>query len=513
MRRLVGIAIALAAGVLALFGTAAGGDSGSYEVRAIFDSADFLVTGENVRVAGATVGSVGDVEVSMPGEPVHADGSAEPGKAIVVLKIDDPGFRDFRSDASCIIRPQSLLGEKFVNCEPTQPRAPDQKAPPLIQRIPEGQPGAGQYLLPLENNGNAVDLDLVQNINREPFIQRFRLILNDLGAGLAARGKDLDAIIRRADPALRETDQVLAILAHQNHELANLARDSDTVVAPLARERRHVSGFLANAGATAQATAERSQDLETDIQRFPPFLRELRGTMHELDNFATQGTPLATDLNAAAPSITRTTEALGPFAKGGTLALTSLGKAAQGSGSHIVASDPVIKQLRDLARSGKPVTAELARLLVSLRQTGGTRKLMDFIYNSAGSVNGFDASGHFLRTLLQVTACTDYVTITQSGCSANWRHSAGKLLSLNDARKLFAAPAQRAGPKPSGNRKPEHPAVPSGATLDANGDAAAGSSPLRASGGGRHASATEGRRASRAASTLFDYAIGRQGQR
>ena len=39
------------------------------------------------------------------------------------MQIDDPGFQDFREDASCLIRPQSLLGEKFVECEPTQPRA------------------------------------------------------------------------------------------------------------------------------------------------------------------------------------------------------------------------------------------------------------------------------------------------------------------------------------------------------------------------------------------------------
>ena len=39
------------------------------------------------------------------------------------MKIDEAGFQDFRQDASCLIRPQSLLGEKFVDCQPTLPRA------------------------------------------------------------------------------------------------------------------------------------------------------------------------------------------------------------------------------------------------------------------------------------------------------------------------------------------------------------------------------------------------------
>ena len=67
------------------------------------------------------------VDVSMPGEIVtYEDGKPdeEPGKAVIVMKIDDPGFQDFRSDARCLIRPQSLIGEKYVDCRPTLPRAP-----------------------------------------------------------------------------------------------------------------------------------------------------------------------------------------------------------------------------------------------------------------------------------------------------------------------------------------------------------------------------------------------------
>ena len=179
--------------------------------------------------------SVDDVTVSLPGESVKENGDEDPGKAVAVLAITDPGFQDFRTDASCLIRPQSLLGEKYVDCVPTQPRAPGTEPPPELSQIPDGEIGAGQYFLPLENNGKQVDLDLVNNITREPEVDRFRLILNDLGAGLAARGPDLAEVIRRADPALQQTDKVLATLAKQNKQLAQLAKDSDTILTPLAR--------------------------------------------------------------------------------------------------------------------------------------------------------------------------------------------------------------------------------------------------------------------------------------
>ena len=79
---------------------------------------------------------------------------------------------------------------------------------------------------------------------RLPYRQRLSLILAELGTGLAGRGYELNQVIRRADPALQEIDKVLALLASQNKVLADLARDSDTALAPLARERSHVSSFI-----------------------------------------------------------------------------------------------------------------------------------------------------------------------------------------------------------------------------------------------------------------------------
>src|SRR3954447_1980160 len=94
----------------AVFGVAAkdGGGSG-YEIRAVFDDVASAVPGEDVKIAGAKIGKVGNMDVT----PDH--------KASVELQIDDTGFTPFRSDAHCTIRPQSLIGEKFVECDPGAP--------------------------------------------------------------------------------------------------------------------------------------------------------------------------------------------------------------------------------------------------------------------------------------------------------------------------------------------------------------------------------------------------------
>ena len=57
MRRIVLIvgALLLAGLLIALPAIGSNGSSGAYEVRGIFDNGSFVVSGEEVRVAGATV--------------------------------------------------------------------------------------------------------------------------------------------------------------------------------------------------------------------------------------------------------------------------------------------------------------------------------------------------------------------------------------------------------------------------------------------------------------------------
>ncbi len=68
------------AAVLASGAEGGGGPTGSYLVRAYFDNAGFLVKDEEVRVAGATVGTVDSVDVTMPGEAVYRERQGRAGQ-------------------------------------------------------------------------------------------------------------------------------------------------------------------------------------------------------------------------------------------------------------------------------------------------------------------------------------------------------------------------------------------------------------------------------------------------
>jgi virulence factor Mce-like protein len=402
MRRLALIlAIGLALPAVLVFGLGAGVDPDPYQVRAIFDNVR-LTQGEDVKVAGAKVGKVHSLDLT----PDH--------KAAVVLDIQKNGFKPFRADARCTVRPQSLIGETYVECEPGTSGQPE------LKEIPEGEDGEGQHLLPLDRTSSPVDLDLVNNILRRPYRERLGILLGEFGTALAGRGKDLNEAVHRANPALRETDDALKILARQNRVLADLASDSDKVLAPLARERARVADFVVQANDTAEATAERRADIERTIARLPRFLPELRKTLRDLGDLSDEMTPVLADLGDAAPDLNRFVLELGPFSRAAIPSLRTLGDAVDVGGPALVRSKPTIDDLRRFAADADPVSLNLDRLTKSLDETGGIEELMNYIFFQMTAINGFDGVSHYLRAQLLVNLCSNYVTTPTPGCSANF---------------------------------------------------------------------------------------------
>jgi ABC-type transporter Mla subunit MlaD len=421
-RLLVG-AFVVAVIVAAVVAMGAGGDnSGDYKVRAIFNNASFLIPGEDVKVAGAKVGKVESLDVTPD------------LRAAAVLDITEPGFKDFRKDAECAIRLQSVIGEKLVECLPTQPRAEGTAAPPPLEKVPDGQPGAGQRLLPVEQTITPVTEDLIRDVMRLPYRQRFGIILNEFGAALAGRGKDLREVIRGANPALREFDSVIKILAKQNKQLAEGAKNGDKVLAEWAARRKEVADFIVQGNIAAQATAERRADLEKNFELFPKFLSELRPTMARLGALSQEMLPVFRNLNKVGPDVSRLLIALEPFSRAGIPAFRSLGRTADAGGPALAAAKPTVEVLGQFTARARTVSHNLASLLTSVDNTKGIQYLTNTIFNLAMSVNGFDDYGHYLRTTL-LAGCNSLATILNQACSANFVEGSSASASASAAAR------------------------------------------------------------------------------
>ena len=396
------VAVVIVLVVVLLSGTGViGGGPGGYRVEALFDNAGFAVPGEQVRVAGAPVGTISALSVT------------KQNLAAVTLSINNRDFTPFYANATCTIRPQSLIAERYVDC------APGTVGHARLDEIKRGY-GAGNYLLPVTQTSSPIDPDIVQDISQESVRESLSVILNELGTGLAGRGADLNSVILRADPALAQTEDVFNILGSQNKLLAELATDSNRVLAPLAKARNSLSDFVVQANTTATASAQRSAQIAESIKLLPGFLKQLKPLMADLGQLASQGAPVMTSLGSSAAAVDSEFKSLTPFATQAQTALKNLGDAAQQSESSLVAAQPLANQLESLGKAAVPSSTSLNTLLTSLNKTGGIQQFMGFLFYGASATNGYDADGHYVRIAPIVGSCNTYAKVPVAGCSAKF---------------------------------------------------------------------------------------------
>jgi virulence factor Mce-like protein len=272
VRRLgIVLAVVLAAcgAALALGATSEDGAKGTtYEI--VFDNAFGLTEGGDFKIAGVRAGQTKSFRVEGQQRPL----------AVVEAEVTEPGFADLREDARCEIRPQSLIGEYFVDC---QPGASERK-------LPDG----GR--VPVDQTSSTIPADLVNSILRRPYRERLRLIVGELGAGLAGRPEDLSQALRRAHPGLRETSETLRVLGRQTDTIERFIVDADRVIAELEARKEDVSRFVREAGNTAEISASRRAALADSFRRLPAFLTELEPYMGRLGDLAQAQQPVLRDL-------------------------------------------------------------------------------------------------------------------------------------------------------------------------------------------------------------------------
>jgi ABC-type transporter Mla subunit MlaD len=270
---------AVVAGVLVLSG---GGDEaagGTYRVDVVFDNARGLIPGQLVQVAGGRVGEVEEVAVT------------EDFKARISLSVDER-FAPFRADARCTIKPQGLIAENYVQCDPGHPDEPELQGE-------DGHPPT----VPVERTTQPVNLTDLFEVWNVPTRHRLAALVSQLGIGLAARGQDLDAILRRANPALESARRVIRTLTDQREELLASIDSSDAALARLVEHRGATRRLVRSAASVLTTTGQRSTEIAQTIERLPGLLRDAQPALASLDAVAERGIPLLAAVNRSAPTV------------------------------------------------------------------------------------------------------------------------------------------------------------------------------------------------------------------
>ena len=427
MRRILisaAVVLVLGAFVVVVAGFSGGPSNPTYGLE--FDNAFGLVNGAPFKVAGVPAGSIKSINLCYKEKGAHCQ---NPLHALVTVQVTSKGFGAFRSDASCQSRPQSLIGEYFVDCQPGQ----NGKA------LPSGS------TLTASHTFSTIPADLLADIMRMPQRERFTLVINELGAAVAGRSEDLQTALQRAVPAIDETDNLLNLLGNDSTTLQQLTANSDAVVTALANNSKLVQNFIVEADNAATDTATQDASLKTTLQRFPGFLEQLKPAMSKLGSAADANTPVVENLNSAAGQLhtffTNLADCSQPhtgnqcgFANASLPALQSLGKASVTGKQAVQTAAPTVSILNKFAAptsQGGAGTGELAQNLSIVlkdldnparavesdpRSPGGKgfsglQALLQYAYNQTLAINTFGPFGHMLAVDAFVNPmCSPYAT-------------------------------------------------------------------------------------------------------
>ena len=403
MRRVIGIAVVLgAAAALAFLASGSGSQKGhTYWVE--LDNAFGLVEGADVKLAGVRAGKIQAFKLDRGN--YHAR---------VEINLDQQGFDTLRSDAFCESRPQSLIGEYFLDCQPGV----------------HGKVLTTGATVPVNHTATTIAPDLIQNILRLPERERLRIIINELGAGVAGNGQNLNEAIRRAVPALQQTDRVLAILAQQNQVLADLAHNGDTVITALANNHRNVGRWVQTARNTAVASAERRAALAAGFRKLPAFLAQLRPAMAALGQTAVSQTGALRNLDATSGQLQSFFKLLGPFADASRPALRTLAGASQIGRQAVTSATPTVDLLNQYASTSPELSKNLRIILEHLddpshavetdqragpqhtdgrKNYTGLEALLQYVFDQSQAINVYDGVEYILKVAAFVDPdCSPY---------------------------------------------------------------------------------------------------------
>ena len=369
----------------------------SYVVE--LDNGFGLTTGSDVKFGGVRTGTIKTLDLDQRSR-----------RALVGVQLTLPGFDTLNRDAFCQVRPQSLIGEYYLDCQPGRGRALK----------------AGAHI-PVTQTGSAIGLDLLNTMQRYPNDQRLRLLLGELGAGVASRGPQLNEAFKRALPALRQTNRVLNVLAQENRTLANLVKNGDKALTGVAQRKRDVARFVKEAGDVSDISARRRAALAEQWRRYPGFLDQLTPSMRDLGRAADAQNGALQQLSAGADRLKTFFTRLRAFSAASPPAIDALGKAANtGRSTARIAKpalgllDTVAQHSPELAKNGAIVLEHLddrnAAVEPDKRSPGGKgftglEAVLRYVYTQSQAVNIFNGNNYMLKIgLVSAEKCGHYAT-------------------------------------------------------------------------------------------------------
>jgi phospholipid/cholesterol/gamma-HCH transport system substrate-binding protein len=204
----------------------------TYQVAADFKTASNLVPGDDVTVAGVTVGRVESVH------PVQGGSQAQ----LQVKQQYAPLYRNARA----MIKIKNVLDESYVE---------------LYRGTTGSGPMPAGATIPQNRTLTPVELAQVLNVLNPDTRTQLTSVINNLGASVAGRGPNLNATAGSLKPTAVALDGIAHSLAHQQVNLGSLITTLSKVLNTLAAWHSQLRSLVANWDGVMRALAQHEQQL------------------------------------------------------------------------------------------------------------------------------------------------------------------------------------------------------------------------------------------------------------
>lgn len=216
-----------------------------YSLSAEFETAQAITPGQGQAavISGISVGKVGAADL-------------ENGVARVRLDIE-PRYRDLiHADAEFLLRPKTGLNDMVVEIDPgTQGPSPE-----------EGS------TLPLAQGLSNIQMDQFWATLDRDTQDYLVLLLNNAGAGLGGKGKELSQTLRRFGPFAKYTARLNRELQKRRDNIAGGVTAFSKIATELGQNDQAVADFVTNSRNSLSAFADEEAALRAALVEFPPTL-------------------------------------------------------------------------------------------------------------------------------------------------------------------------------------------------------------------------------------------------
>jgi phospholipid/cholesterol/gamma-HCH transport system substrate-binding protein len=343
------------------------------EVRVAFDDLSGLNVGDDVRIASSRVGYVDAIEL-------------EDGRAVAVLKLDDPDTKLYENARAARVSDRSGLGQKFVDLDPGDPTT--------------GPLRGDDATIPAEQTVRSEDVNQLLDVFDPPTRKGASDSLRNLGGGMTGHGEDLRALARHAPGLLTDTGEVSQALATDSGvPLASMLNSADRLSARMARRSDELAALTEQLATTVDAFGVDGGDrLRESLAQSPQTLDGARTALQTLDG------PLA-DTALAMRQLRPGARALG----GATPDLRGLLREGVGPLSKVpsVSMDavPGVSSLTTLVEDARPLSHQLVKTGRSAGPLAGVLgaysvDIATYFHDAAETLSRGDSAGHWLRILL-----------------------------------------------------------------------------------------------------------------